>query len=108
MVVLAVSTDEFNEADNPERNPDPQPFFTRTGPVRWSEPKRWKHDADTRRGLALLIVGATIILYAGLIAAVMFGNLTVDESVKLVAALSPLQSLAAATVGFFYARRDRR
>lgn len=100
-------SDEFNEADNPDRNPDARPFFTLKGPVRWSKPKRWKHEADTRRGLALGIVGSTIVLYAALVGAVILGTLNVDDAVKLVAALSPLQSLAAATVGFFYARRNQ-
>ncbi|PPF18319.1 MULTISPECIES: hypothetical protein [unclassified Rathayibacter] len=102
-----MTADEFNEADDPSRDPVPVSSLGPKAPIKALKPKRWKHDADTRRGLAIGIVGSTVVIYAGLVFAVIIDALSVESSIKLVAALAPLQSLAAVTVGFFFARRDR-
>lgn len=65
-----------------------------------------KHLADTRRYIGYAIVGATIVLYLGLTAALLFGLLSLDGFTKVIAALSPLQALAAATIGFFFGKHD--
>lgn len=94
-----MSTNEFDEADNPAIVPE-------TSKVVKDKKKRWQHEADTRRSLAWGIVGSTIVLYAYLVLAVTCGWIEQDRFTAIVAALAPLQSLAAATVGFFFARKN--
>lgn len=89
---------EFEEADNPTIVPQ-------TTMVVKGKKKRWQHEADTRRSLAWGIVGSTVVLYAYLVYAVVVGWIDQERFTAIVAALSPLQSLAAATVGFFFAKK---
>lgn len=48
----------------------------------------------------------TLLLYTYLVIALVAGWLQDEAFVRTVAALAPLQALAAATVGFFFGRRD--
>lgn len=60
------------------------------------------HLADTRRNMAYGIVGVTLVLYCAATGFAIAGGLQLDTFVQIVATLSPLQALAAATVGFFF------
>lgn len=93
-----MGSSEFEE-NGPPSNDNSAPF--RKGAA---EP--WKHTADTRRFLGWAIVGMTLALYALLVCSVIVNWISVDQFVKLLAALSPLQALAAATVGFFFGRQS--
>lgn len=90
---------EFEESDNPAIVPQTTAVFKK------GEKKRWQHEADTRRSLAWGIVGSTVVLYAYLVYSVVVGWIDQERFTAIVAALSPLQSLAAATVGFFFAKK---
>ncbi|MFI8634210.1 hypothetical protein ACIGEP_16630 [Microbacterium sp. NPDC077663] len=94
---------EFEEADDPAKNPEPksEPFF------RAKRVPLWLHVADTQRVLAGAIVAVTLTLYAYLVVAVVFGWIDQDRFVAVIAALAPLQALAAATVGFFFGSREK-
>lgn len=94
---------EFDEAANPELNPPLQgPKVIRSRRV----PPQWLHTADTQRALAVTIVTVTLLLYTYLVVAVVAGWIQDEQFVGIIAALAPLQALAAATVGFFFGRRD--
>ncbi len=69
---------------------------------RWQSYNAKKHLADTRRGMAFIIVGATIVLYAALTVVLICGVIDMSTFTDIFAVLSPLQALAAATVGFFF------
>lgn len=60
------------------------------------------HLANTRRNMAYGIVGITLLLYCVATAVAIAGGLELATFVQIVATLSPLQALAAATVGFFF------
>jgi hypothetical protein len=60
------------------------------------------HLANTRRNMAYGIVGVTLLLYCVATGFAIVGGLQLDTFVQIVATLSPLQALAAATVGFFF------
>jgi len=108
-MVPMMSNSEFEESDDPRLDPTPGvgAGTAKTWPIRSGEARQWKHHADTRRYLAIAIIGATLLLYMILVLAVIFGGIEEGDFVKVVAALSPLQSLAAATVGFFFARAGK-
>lgn len=94
---------EFDEANNPELDPpvwSPWPVRSRHKPL------PWLHIANTQRVLAVVIVMATLLLYGYLVVAVVCRWISDEAFVRTVAALAPLQALAAATVGFFFGRRD--
>jgi hypothetical protein len=94
---------EFEEADDPAKNPPlHQVRVLRARRV----PPRWLHVADTQRVLAVIIVIATLALYGYLVVAMVYGWIGSEGFVRTIAALSPIQALAAATVGFFFGRRD--
>jgi hypothetical protein len=105
-----MSDNEFEESGDPNLNPKPvvKLGVERDWPIRSVQVPQWKYHADTRRYLAIGIIGSTLLLYAILVVAIILEGLSVDSFVKVVAALSPLQSLAAATVGFFFARSEKR
>lgn len=94
---------EFEEADDPANDPEVQPkeyVQSRRVPL-------WLHVADTQRVLGGLIVGATLLLYGYLVIAVVVDWIDQARFVAVIAALSPLQALAAATVGFFFGSREK-
>lgn len=94
---------EFNEADDPAKDPEVQPrkfFQSRKVP-------QWLHIADTQRVLAVAIVSVTLLLYGYLVLAVVVDWIDRENFVAVLAALSPLQALAAATVGFFFGSREK-
>lgn len=66
---------------------------------------RWRHTADTRRLMAYAIVGVTLLLYAYLTVAAVYGWIQTGQFTQVLAALAPLQALAAATIGFFFGRQ---
>ena len=86
-----------------EEDADPNHF----GPyeIRSEKKPRWRHTADTRRFMAYGIVGATLFLYGYLTVAVVCSWIDADQFTNLLAALAPLQALAAATIGFFFGRQ---
>lgn len=96
---------EYEEAGRPEFDPP------RTdNPAVWRPLKRGpsplaKHTADTRRFLAWAIVGSTLLLYGYLTVAMVYGWTGQDGYAGAIQTLAPLQSLAAATVGFFFGRQ---
>jgi len=93
-----MSNSEFEETG--------QPGSGISAPIRKGAPSPWKHTADTRRFLGWAIVGVTLAIYAALVLGVVANWIKVDQLVKILAALAPLQSLAAATVGFFFGRQS--
>ncbi|WP_372969309.1 hypothetical protein [Microbacterium sp.] len=94
---------EFNEADDPAKDPEVRP--------RWGVQSRrvpqWLHVADTQRVLAVAIVSVTLLLYGYLVLAVVVDWIDRENFVAVIAALSPLQALAAATIGFFFGSREK-
>lgn len=64
------------------------------------------HDQQTRRWLAILILGLVGLINVGIFTSFLLGGITDDQLTKAVAALSGPQALAAAAAGFYYA--DRR
>ncbi|MGC0371312.1 hypothetical protein [Microbacterium sp. SLBN-111] len=93
---------EFEEDAKPQFNPAPSAWRIRSRRV----PPHWLHIADTQRLLGLIIVVSTLLLYGYLVVAVVVKWIDDESFVRTVAALAPLQALAAATVGFFFGRRD--
>lgn len=73
--------------------------------IRSRKKPRWRHTADTRRFMAYGIVGVTLFLYAYLTIAAVHDWIESDQFTQLLAALAPLQALAAATIGFFFGRQ---
>jgi hypothetical protein len=63
-----------------------------------------EHTAKTRRGLAITVLVMLGILY--LIGAVSFvaGLISIEKLTGLIAAVSGLQTLAAAAIGFYFAK----
>lgn len=94
---------EFNEADDPAKNPEERPKSY----VRARRVPQWLHVADTQRVLAVAIVTVTLLLYGYLVVAVVFDWIDRENFVAVIAALSPLQALAAATIGFFFGSREK-
>lgn len=97
---------EYEEAWKPELDP---PFVTTNSAV-WRPQKKERtplarHTADTRRFLAWAIVGSTLVLYGYLTVAMVCGWTGSDTYAGAIQTLAPLQSLAAATVGFFFGRQ---
>lgn len=97
---------EYEEAGKPELDP---PFVTTNSAV-WRPHKKERtplarHTADTRRFLAWAIVGSTLVLYGYLTVAMVCGWTGSDGYAGAIQTLAPLQSLAAATVGFFFGRQ---
>lgn len=96
-----MSRSEFDEASDPSKNP--------ATPKKYIDSKKvsqWRHFADTQRVLAVAIIAATLVLYGILVTAVICKWVDKDTFVALIAALAPLQALAAATVGFFFGKKD--
>lgn len=91
---------EFEEDSDPTQVPQVGAY-----PVKFVKKPRWRHTADTRRFMAYGIVGVTLILYGYLTVAVVCDWIDADQFTQLLAALAPLQALAAATIGFFFGRQ---
>lgn len=70
------------------------------------KPRRPTHDQITRRGLALVVLIPTVVFYAFVLLALVCHWVDRDDLTALVAAISPFQALAAAVVGFYFAKRD--
>lgn len=71
-------------------------------PSRVFEPA--EHNAKTRRGIAVMILAVLGAIYiTGAVAYIAHG-ITSEELVQFVAAFSGLQTLAAAAVGFYFAK----
>lgn len=94
---------EFEEADDPAKNPE----AARKEYVRSRRVPLWLHVADTQRVLGGVIVGTTLLLYTFLVISVVVDWMSQESFVGVIAALSPLQALAAATVGFFFGSREK-
>ena len=63
-----------------------------------------EHNAKTRRGIAIMILAVLGVIYiAGAVAYIAHG-ITSEELIQFVAAFSGLQTLAAAAVGFYFAK----
>lgn len=91
---------EFEEDSDPTHVPQFGAY-----PVKFVQKPRWRHTADTRRIMAYAIVGVTLVLYGYLTVAVVYDWIDADKFTQLLAALAPLQALAAATIGFFFGRQ---
>lgn len=65
-----------------------------------------EHKAKTRRLLALIILIILAILYVLAVGAFILRDINSDQLIGLVAAFSGIQTLAAAAVGFYFAKGD--
>lgn len=75
-------------------------------PVFKQKRKKPHYDQITRRGIALVVLVPTAIFYAAALAALIFHWANRDDLTAMVAAVSPFQALAAAVVGFYFAKKD--
>lgn len=98
---MTSSANEFEESTDPAFDPSIPVFKVKKG-----RPVPWLHLADTQRALAVGIVIVTLLLYGYLVVAAVCGWITDDTFVRVIAALAPLQALAAATVGFFFGQKE--
>jgi len=65
------------------------------------------HDQRTRRRLAYSVVALIAVLYIGSFAAFIWGGFDKESFTSLVASISGPQALAAAVIGFYYARGQK-
>lgn len=77
-----------------------------SGPVFKRKRKKPHYDQITRRWFALVVLIPTAVYYGGILAALIFGKVNRDDLTAMVAAISPFQALAAAVIGFYFAKRD--
>lgn len=100
---MGTSVNEFEETENPSDDPN---FTRQVVRSKRGRPVPWLHVADTQRALAVGIVIATLLLYGYLVVAVVCKWIDDETFVRTIAALAPLQALAAATVGFFFGQKE--
>jgi len=102
---VTATPSEFEETEDPLDDPNFTRYVVRAKRAR---PVPWLHVANTQRSLAVVIVVVTLALYSFLVGAAVFGGITEETFVRVIAALAPLQALAAATVGFFFGQKETR
>lgn len=69
---------------------------------RFSSPRSSQRIESGRKLLALIIVGVLLVLYLGAIGCFLMTGMETNRLIAAVAALSGLQALAAAAVGYYY------
>ncbi|WP_026541648.1 hypothetical protein [Paenarthrobacter nicotinovorans] len=67
---------------------------------------RGTHDQETRKLIALIILGLISVLYAAIMFAFLCGKIDMDKLTAAVAAMSGIQALAAAAIGFYYGSKQ--
>jgi hypothetical protein len=64
------------------------------------------HDQLTRKGIALVVLVPTVLFYGATFTGMLAHLITVQEMTAMIAGISPVQALAAAVVGFYFAKKD--
>lgn len=64
------------------------------------------HDQETRKLIALIILGLIAVLHIGVMFTFLCGGIDVQKLTAAVAALSGIQALAAAAIGFYYGSKQ--
>ena len=65
------------------------------------------HDQETRKLIALIILGMVGVFYTAVLMAFIFGRIDMDELHGAVTSFSGLQALAAAAIGFYYGSKRK-
>jgi hypothetical protein len=63
---------------------------------------RDKHNANTQRALALILIILTGVFYTFDFFAVLFNFKTIDDGLRLIALFTPIQASATTIIGFYY------
>ena len=63
-----------------------------------------QHNASTRRWLAFSILGVLVAMYGVGVTAFMLNAINFEQLTQMIAAFSGLQTLAAAALGFYFAK----
>lgn len=71
-------------------------------PTKRFDPKR--HEAGTRRGLAVAALCVLVVFYCTLLLLFTFDVITLQEMTSLIAAFSGLQTLTAVAFAFYFAK----
>jgi hypothetical protein len=67
---------------------------------------RGTHDQETRKLIALIILGLISVLYAGIMFTFLVGGIDIEKLTAAIAAMSGIQALAAAAIGFYYGSKQ--
>lgn len=65
------------------------------------------HDQETRKIIAMIILGLVSLLYLAIIAAFLIKQIDRDSLSAAVTAISGVQALAAAAIGFYYGSKKK-
>lgn len=65
------------------------------------------HDQETRKIIAMIIIGLVALLYLAIIAAFLVKQIDRDSLSAAVTAISGVQALAAAAIGFYYGSKKK-
>lgn len=65
------------------------------------------HDQETRKLIALIILGLISLLYVAIIAAFLVRQIDKDMLSAAITAISGIQALAAAAIGFYYGSKKK-
>ncbi len=67
---------------------------------------RGTHDQETRKLIALIILGLISVLYAAIMFFFLCGAIDIEKLTAAIAAMSGIQALAAAAIGFYYGSKQ--
>lgn len=66
------------------------------------------HDQETRKQIALIILWLIAILYAAIISCFLANWIDMEKLTAAIAAMSGIQALAAAAIGFYYGSNSKQ
>jgi hypothetical protein len=66
------------------------------------------HDQETRKQIALIILWLIAVLYAAIIFCFLTGLIDIEKLTAAIAAMSGIQALAAAAIGFYYGSNSKQ